>query len=160
MFDVNITFPFEAILLPVKAETRIKAIFTSGVPLSLEYERISIVVARRRSYSFHCKIENRLIGLIRKLVSLRDQKGHEFGKVPFKRNWIYADFTGRATFIKKQTKKQTNKSQKLWWFSKSCQTIQDGGSFFRFLIFSSIVFDSSKDAKKRPMLLFFLSKNL
>ena len=45
MFDVNITFPFEAILLPVKAETGINAIFTSGVPLSLEYERLSIVVA-------------------------------------------------------------------------------------------------------------------
>ena len=52
------------------------------------------------------------MGLIRKLVSLRDQKGHDFGKVPFKRNQIYADFTGRATFIKK-TNKQTNKSQKL-----------------------------------------------
>ena len=86
MFDVNITFPFEAILLPLKAETGINAIFTSGVPLSLEYERLSIVVARRRSSSSHYKIENRLMGLIRKLVSLRDQKGHDFGKVPFKRN--------------------------------------------------------------------------
>ena len=155
MFDVNITFPFEAILLPVKAETGIKTIFTSGVPLSLESERLSIVVARRRSSSFHCKIENRLIGLIRKLVSLRDQKGHDFGKVPLKRNWIYADFTGRATFIKKQKNKQT-RAKNYDGFSKSCQTIQDGGSFFRFLIFSSIIFDSSKDAEKRPMLLFFL----
>ena len=85
MFDVNITFPFEAILLPVKAETGINAIFTSGVPLSLEYE-LSIVVARRRSSSSHYKIENRMMGLIRKLVSLRDQKGHDFGKVSFKRN--------------------------------------------------------------------------
>ena len=49
------------------------------------------------------------MGLIRKLVSLRDQKGHDFGKVPFKRNQIYADFTGRATFIKKQTNKQEPK---------------------------------------------------
>ena len=48
MFDVNITFPFEAILLPVKAETGKNAIFNSGVPLSPEYERLSIVVARRR----------------------------------------------------------------------------------------------------------------
>ena len=47
MFDVNITFPFEAILLPLKVETGINAIFTSGVPLSLEYEQLSIVVARR-----------------------------------------------------------------------------------------------------------------
>ena len=86
MFDVNITFPFEAILLPVKAETGINAIYTSGVLLSLEYERLCIVVARRRSSSSHCKIENRLMVLIRKLVSLRDQKGHDFGKVPFKRN--------------------------------------------------------------------------
>ena len=84
MFDVNITFPFEAILLPLKAETGINAIFTSGVPLSLEYERLSIVVVR--SSSSHYKIENRMMGLIRKLVSLRDQKGHDFGKVPFKRN--------------------------------------------------------------------------
>ena len=99
MFDVNITFPFEAILLPVKAETGINAIFTSGVPLSLEYERLSIVVARRRSSSSHYKIENRMMGLIRNLVSLRDKKGHDFGKVSLKRNWIYADFTGRATFI-------------------------------------------------------------
>ena len=86
MFDVNITFPFEAILLPVKAETGINAIFTSSVPLSLEYGRLSIVVARRRSSSSHWKIGNRLMGLIRKLVSLRDQKGHDFGKVSFKRN--------------------------------------------------------------------------
>ena len=86
MFDVNITFPFEAILLPVKAETGINAIFTSGVPLSLEYERLSIVVARRWSSSFHYKISNRLMGLIGKLVSLRDQKGHDFGKVSLKRN--------------------------------------------------------------------------
>ena len=84
MFDVNITFPFEAILLPLKAETGINAIFTSGVPLSLEYERLSIVVVR--SSSSHYKIENRMMGLIRKLVSLRDQKGHEFGKVSLKRN--------------------------------------------------------------------------
>ena len=85
MFDVNITFPFEAILLPVKAETGINAIFTSGVPLSLEYE-LSIVVARRRSSASHYKIENRMMGLIRKLVSLRDQKGRDFGEVSFKRN--------------------------------------------------------------------------
>ena len=84
MFDVNITFPFEAILLPLKAETGINAIFTSGVPLSLEYERLSIVVVR--SSSSHYKIENRMMGLIRKLVSLRDQKGHDFGKVSLKRN--------------------------------------------------------------------------
>ena len=86
MFDVNITFPFEAILLPLKAETGINAIFTSDVPLSLEYKRLSIVVARRRSSSSHYKIENRMMGLIRKLVSPRDQKGHDFGKVSLKRN--------------------------------------------------------------------------
>ena len=88
MFDVNITFPFEAILLPLKVETGINAIFTSCIPLSLEYERLSIVVARIRSSSSHYKIENRwrMMGLIRKLVSLRDQKGHDFGKVSFKRN--------------------------------------------------------------------------
>ena len=84
MFDVNITFPFEAILLPLKVETGINAIFTSCIPLSLEYERLSIVVVR--SSSSHYKIENRMMGLIRKLVSLRDQKGHEFGKVSLKRN--------------------------------------------------------------------------
>ena len=99
MFDVNITFPFEAILLPVKAETGINVIFTSCVPLSLEYERLSIVVARRRSSSSHSKIENRLMGVIRKLVSLRDQKGHDFRK----------SFTVRATFIKEQTNKQEPK---------------------------------------------------
>ena len=86
MFDVNITFPFEAILLPLKVETGINAIFTSCIPLSLEYERLSIVVARRRSSSSHYKIENRMMGLIRKLVSLRDQKGRDFGEVSFKRN--------------------------------------------------------------------------
>ena len=86
MFDVNITFPFEAILLPLKVETGINAIFTSGVPLSLEYERLSIVVARRRSSSSHYKIENRMMGLIRNLVSLRDKKGLDFGKVSLKRN--------------------------------------------------------------------------
>ena len=86
MFDVNSTFPFEAILLPLKVETGINAIFTSGIPLSLENERLSIVVAWRRSSSSHYKIENRTLGLVRKLVSLRDQKGHDFGEVSFKRN--------------------------------------------------------------------------
>ena len=57
----------------------------------------------------------------------------------------------------KQITKQT-RAKNYDGFSKSCQTIQGDGSFFRFLIFSSIIFDSSKDAEKRPMLLFFYLK--
>ena len=110
MFDVNITFPFEAILLPLKVETGINAIFTSCIPLSLEYERLSIVVARRRSSSSHCKIENRLMGLIRKLVSLRDQEGHNIGKVPFKRNLFYLLILLVGLLL---LKNKTNKNQKL-----------------------------------------------
>ena len=110
MFDVNITFPFEAILLPLKAETGINAIFTSGVPLSLEYERLCIVVARRRSSSSHCKIENRLMGLIRKLVSLRNQKVTTLVKFPSKETRYMLILLVGLLLLKN---KQANKSQKL-----------------------------------------------
>ena len=57
---------------------------------------------------------------------------------------------GLLLFKNKQTSPQNYDG-----FSKSCQTIQDGGSFFRILIFSSIIFDSSKNTEKRSMLLLF-----